>query len=340
MVFSFFQSQTAEESPKIQLNILNSRRPISEYGSLSEAMGALGYEINSINISYSVLLSDSSLTEKIAALKQLAHSLQEGKVHHIPDFLAKHVKQLSTELLRLNVHGIFVPPTGMGSLFSSMVKHLESDKPKTRLADDSEHFSSEIALVVLIQEVSIILAARQLSIPVLGSCHGAQLLWYMHGGELYSLPTFTYQVSGEFSLHYGEICNPKHLTDNQFETSLKRTFSPEIDYESDDEEEDDKDYDHNLIMVGFKEKWGSYQAKEHPVVYRNSIFSDPVDESDLRLPEGTTIAKSFEHPGCIGLQWHPHRNIDTKSSIHYLHQFGQQCARYKVGESKIGCTIL
>lgn len=341
---SFFTSKS-KKALLTKVNILNSRDVIPLYGDLPTAMAKLGYQVNTIEIPYEAKASlEDNKQEKIDRLSLLHHSLKDGFVKHVPDFLDELVKYYKQALVEHEVHGIFIPPTGCGVLFSSMVKHLDSGYSSMQTAERGYDELVEEKYNKLLKEVSIILAARVLNIPVLGSCHGAQLLWYMHGGELYSLPRYSNYKPEQFYIQHGEIKNPNHIYRSRFETILQTSPIEEDGYESDPDEEETKDYDHNLLMIGSQKQMDAYHAKPHPLMLIDSFFSLPkhhvVPAREAELPPGQIVAKSFEHPGCIALQWHPHRDINSKSAIHYLHQFGRQCADYKDSHTSRPCNIL
>jgi hypothetical protein len=143
----------------------------------------------------------------------------------------------------------------------------------------------------------------------------------------------------------GMLMNPSHVEKGVYSTTLKIAYQEEADYESDSEEEPKKDYNHNLLMVTDEKNWAQFNAKKHPNMHKGNQFFVPFDdpdeyeEEDLpKLKEGQFVARSFEYPGFTATQWHPHKDIDTKSALRYLGRFAKQCERYVIpcceGEEK------
>lgn len=340
------------ETPKIQarrhkIALMSTRTLNSDFGDLKKAMGPLGFEIDYIDNQYQFEVHFAVETNaKIAALNTLQHTLYAGRTVSVPPFLIEHVKFYQHALLSSGVDGVFSPPTESGVLFNSMLTHLSSDYPKEKTADDAPLNEQEEKYIALIKEVSIILAARSLEIPVFGSCHGAQLLWYMHGGDLYSIPDYSIDHKEGFSILEGSIMNTNHLAECDYSLMPDRSLEIASNYESETEEEDDKDYEHNLIMSTNDKNWPSFHAKQHPIMKNVHHFLSPIDDgyTDMQLkgprfPDYQQIAKSFEFPGCIATQWHPHAYIDTNASVRYLTEFGKQCLDYQERKSSPGFSL-
>lgn len=333
-----FSKRGRSSQPEI-LNILSTRELNTNFGDLKEAMGVIGYEVHYVDSDYRVEenLSDNK-DVKLEALKQLQYTLKDGRTSKIPPLLKPHVSFYLSALRDQNIQGIFSPPTLNGVLFNSMLTHLASPYEQEETADDDRLDEMNDKYNTLIREASIFLAARQLKIPVFGSCHGAQLLWYMHGGDLYSIPAYSIDEGKEHTdpiIQDGSIMNSLHEDYCDYDIASLEDYVVEADYESDPEEEAVKDYEHNLMMAVSKEKWPSFNAKTHPIMdsidtYFTLVPDSPDETAGLKptLLDNAIIARSFEFPGCIATQWHPHAYVDTKSSIRYLREFGSQCLDY------------
>lgn len=324
--------------PKRQLNVIVTRKLDTAFGDFNEAMRVLGYDLTIIKISLEEEIEDAL---DVSCFKTLRHTLSEGKVSKVPDFLEGSVKYYKNALKENAVGGVFIPPSMSGVMFDCMIKHIETYFPRVEAAD-SRPWSRREAIPTLIQEASIILAAIQLGIPVFGSCHGAQLLWYMHGGDLYSLPKYTTIDEDEFNMTSGMLLNPHHRETVHYDTKYEIKRHLEDGYESDPEELSQNDYNHNLLMVTTKKEWPKFHAKPHPSMHKeigfffpsHEYFSEEYEDGPPCLPKDHIVARSFTFPGCTATQWHPHKSLQTKSGNHYLHLFGQQCEAYQDDQSR------
>lgn len=324
-----------EDKTPPSLNIIITREFNPKFGNFFKAMSALSYEIKAVDIDYDIEF-DLDEGEEVTSFTSLANTLSEGKLKYVPDFLAPHVSFYEQALHANKVDGVFIPPSMSGVMFECMFSHIHSVFDPVKGADDRLWYDSS-PYVELLKEASIVLAARKLGIPVFGSCHGAQLLWYMHGGELYSLPKYTTIDTEEFNMTAGMLMNPGH-TEAGIYTFKEDTETKQPDgYESDQDEIEQNDYNHNLLMVTTKKNWPKFNAKPHPNMKqsRPSFFPHHDYFTDFeglapRLEDDQIVARSFTFSGCIATQWHPHKSLQTKSARHYLHQFGQQCLDYQV----------
>ena len=322
--------------PKLHsINLLATRAFDIEFGDLKKALSVLGYKTKFVDLGCQATV-EPDVELELSCLTELQNSLREGAVITVPSFLEATVRFYQLALTESNIQGVFVPPTTSGAMFQCMVKHIDSYLPKVDMADDTPWNTKEM-FPALITEASIILAARTLSIPVFGSCHGAQLLWYMHGGELYSLPQYTTTEEREFNMSSGMLLNPGHASDGIYHSEHDTAYQDEDGYESDPDEEPNKDYNHNLLMITTKSKWRQFNAKMHPNMQKGRLGFFPSEnvfcrEEDDWLPElekEQVVARSFTFPGLIATQWHPHKSLATKSAIRYLHLFARACSSYQ-----------
>jgi hypothetical protein len=324
------KSQDLQKQP---VTLLITREVNPKFGDIRKAMSSLGYEIQTGNIQHEIAVTLEE-EEKVTCFTELKGTLLNGELSSIPDFLSEHVAFYEKALRESHISGVFIPPSTKGVMFNCMVTPIQSMfeaivPPDDKLSYDISPYTD------LIKEASIILAARKLKLPVFGSCHGAQLLWYMHGGELYSMPKYTSSEGNPFMMSEGMLLNPGHTDAGVYQPTASTQYEEQDGYESDDEEISANDYNHNLLMVTSKDAFPKFNAKKHPCMLKGRDQFFPQHRLFSTLPRfkpsiwpEQVVVRSFTFPGCIATQWHPHKSLHTKSAIHYLHLFGQQCLAY------------
>ncbi|MDI1353113.1 MAG: hypothetical protein PSV35_10180 [bacterium] len=203
------------------------------------------------------IISKLNISLEIQALLNLIKVSDIAKVKsafvsykHVPLEMTIIIKYLRKVLRPIN--GVIIPPSGtpLPSQF------LKENNAKSLPAGEEDCVNPHYQDLIL--ELCIAIAAHQLKIPIAGFCHGAQMLWFLSGGDLTRLPRINTLEDNPFyqlKEHTIDGLRQGFFVDYGFtkkNSNLPRDATLDAGYETDDNLEESYqryDFEHSIIMI-------------------------------------------------------------------------------------------